>query len=127
VILSNDAFWSHDLRVEQKRKSILSRIGQAKRARSLALKITSIQSHPAFGQYLQSVKDLRDNMLERVVVEEDEVSLRQAQGAVRAYDEMLKYLSKAEDSERALAKNIETLNNELAAMEQQLAQGGRNV
>lgn len=106
-------FWSIDAHKRKAREALERQMERAKSTRALALRISAIQSHPAFQQYMQSIKDLREARLKSLIHSEDKFETARLQGYVRSYDDILKAMSSAEKVAGDLAKTIENLQNKL--------------
>lgn len=94
-----------------------TRIGQQKRAIALAGRVLIIRNMPGYSDLEVALRDIRDYAVTQLVspgVSNDD--MRQIQGQVQAYDNMLAVMDKGDVRVKALEEGLKELQNQRATI-----------
>lgn len=100
------------------------RLEKATRRRNLMEHVAMASSNPVFRVILEEITRLRESELRTLVAAVDEAEMRQAQGAVRAYDSILAYVDHAKQAAKDLDMEAKAAQ---AALDRNFRADGRPI
>ncbi|HDL41655.1 MAG TPA: hypothetical protein ENG98_01405 [Actinobacteria bacterium] len=94
-----------------------TRIGQQRRAITLAGRVLIIRNMPGFSDFQAALRDIRDYVVSQLVSPgaENDV-MRQLQGQCQAYDNILAVMEKGDVRVKALEEGLQELQNQRATI-----------